>query len=573
MSRLTINSNIPSLNAQRSLSNATKKLGDSYTRLSSGLRINKASDDAAGLSISESLKADTRLFNQGIRNLNDGVSLLNIADGALNELSNITIRLRELATQSANGTFSNKQRVALDQEAQSLSKEYNRIARTTEFNGRKIFNGDFGELSLSAGIGRSGLIVDGLGGGIGDGSFFASQSISAGLAPSQIKILDYNSDGISDFVTYEDFGNSFSLYIGNGNGTFQVRQSIADGSSQVGSPTNFFNNYIDLNNDGITDSYRMSGFTRVLVELGNANGTFQVSSSYIVGSQVLEARTGDFNGDGILDFVTPDRLVGRANILLGNGDGTFRAVQSYVTGGGARSVVVADFNGDGISDLATSDNTRVSILLGNGDGSFKTRTSFFSDTQNSIRAGDFNGDGFIDLVSTNPTSDSIGVLLGNGDGNFKASTSFVSGDNPVSIEIGDFNGDGVSDFVSTNSDSNTLSIFLGNANDGVSALQSFSLKTRQDSKLAMDYLSGALTRLSKQRGEIGAFQSRLDFATSTLQTSSLNYQEANSRITDIDVAEESSRLAATRILQQSAASILAQANQQPQLVLNLLRDL
>ena len=121
VSRLTINSNIPALNAQRSLGNATRQLGESFTRLSSGLRINKSSDDAAGLAISESLKSDTRLFNQGVRNLNDGLSLLNVADGALNELTNIVTRLSELAEQSSNGTFSNKQRLALDKEAQSVS--------------------------------------------------------------------------------------------------------------------------------------------------------------------------------------------------------------------------------------------------------------------------------------------------------------------------------------------------------------------------------------------------------------------------------------------------------------------
>lgn len=131
MSRLTINSNIASLNAQRSFGNATKRLSDSFTRLSSGLRINRAVDDAAGLSISESLKLDTRVFNQGIRNLNDGASVLSIADGALSELSSIMVRLNELAEQSANGTLGNRQRLALDQEAQSLAREYNRIARST----------------------------------------------------------------------------------------------------------------------------------------------------------------------------------------------------------------------------------------------------------------------------------------------------------------------------------------------------------------------------------------------------------------------------------------------------------
>ncbi len=97
MGSITINSNQYSLNAQRRLGEATSSLSQSFNRLSSGLRINKAADDAAGLSISESLKADARIFNQGVRNLYDGLSLLSVADGALSELSNIAIRLNELA--------------------------------------------------------------------------------------------------------------------------------------------------------------------------------------------------------------------------------------------------------------------------------------------------------------------------------------------------------------------------------------------------------------------------------------------------------------------------------------------
>jgi len=215
MSRLTINSNIASLNAQRNFATATKKLSESYTRLSSGLRINRAVDDAAGLSISESLKADTRLFNQGIRNLNDGASLLNIAESALGELSNITIRLRELATQSANGTLGKNQRQALDKEAQALSKEYNRIARTTEFNGRKLFDGDFGELSLVAGGGRATMIEDGLGGGIGDGTFLANVTYSDHPLGDRLSdVADFNGDGIDDVVT-SNYGTGYaSLSVG-----------------------------------------------------------------------------------------------------------------------------------------------------------------------------------------------------------------------------------------------------------------------------------------------------------------------------------------------------------------------
>ena len=115
MSSITINSNIASLNAQRRFAKSSQSLQDSFTRLSSGLRINRSSDDAAGLAIAESLNVDSRVFAQGIRNLNDGISLLNVAEAATGEISNILFRLRELATQSANGTLSKEQRGALDE--------------------------------------------------------------------------------------------------------------------------------------------------------------------------------------------------------------------------------------------------------------------------------------------------------------------------------------------------------------------------------------------------------------------------------------------------------------------------
>lgn len=105
MCALSLNSNLSSLNGQRRLANATNQLEDSYKKLSSGLRINKSSDDAAGLAIATSLSSDSRVYTQGIRNLNDGVSLLSIAEGALSELRNVITRIQELATQASNGTL------------------------------------------------------------------------------------------------------------------------------------------------------------------------------------------------------------------------------------------------------------------------------------------------------------------------------------------------------------------------------------------------------------------------------------------------------------------------------------
>ena len=138
---ITLGSNIASLQAQRRLSNASEKLGQTFERLSSGQRINKASDDAAGLAIADALRARGRVASVAIRNANDGISTIAIADSALSEIGNVLSRLAELAEQSANGVFSVTQRSALSNEFVALSSEIERIAVTTQFNGVVLLSG------------------------------------------------------------------------------------------------------------------------------------------------------------------------------------------------------------------------------------------------------------------------------------------------------------------------------------------------------------------------------------------------------------------------------------------------
>lgn len=137
---LRVNSNTASINAQRNLANTTTGLQKSLQRLSSGLRISRAADDAAGLAISENFRSDIRSLGQAQRNANDGISLLQIAEGALNEVSGLLIRQRELAIQSANGTLGAAERTTIDNEFQDLTAEISRIAAVTEFNGTAILN-------------------------------------------------------------------------------------------------------------------------------------------------------------------------------------------------------------------------------------------------------------------------------------------------------------------------------------------------------------------------------------------------------------------------------------------------
>ena len=144
---IRIFNNIPSLNAQRILGINNDRLAQSVERISSGIRINRGSDDAAGLAISEALRSDIRALRQAVRNSNDGISLINVTEGALNEQSGILIRLRELASQAATGTVGSTERQTIQLEFNALRLEIDRIAATTEFNGQKLVDG-----SLASGV-------------------------------------------------------------------------------------------------------------------------------------------------------------------------------------------------------------------------------------------------------------------------------------------------------------------------------------------------------------------------------------------------------------------------------------
>jgi len=146
--------NIPSLNAQRILGINNGRLAQSVERISSGIRINRGSDDAAGLAISEGLRSDIRALRQAVRNANDGVSLINVTEGALNEQSGILIRLRELASQAATGTVGSTERQTIQLEFTALRNEVDRIAQTTEFNGQKLVEG-----SLASSVATSSHIL------------------------------------------------------------------------------------------------------------------------------------------------------------------------------------------------------------------------------------------------------------------------------------------------------------------------------------------------------------------------------------------------------------------------------
>jgi flagellin len=181
---LRVNTNVASINAQRSLSAVSERLGGNFRRLSTGLRISTAADDAAGLAISERLRSQVRSLEQAKRNANDGISFVQTAEGALNEVSSILIRLRELAIQSSNGTVSDQDKATLDEEFSSLVSEVDRIGQSTEFNGIKLLDGSSSSVSFQVGFGTTA--------GIDTLSVSLSAALSTSLA---LDSLDIGSTG------------------------------------------------------------------------------------------------------------------------------------------------------------------------------------------------------------------------------------------------------------------------------------------------------------------------------------------------------------------------------------------
>ncbi len=612
-----IGSNTGVLSALRSLSRTTNAQSSTLERLASGLRINKASDDAAGLAIAENLKSKSRVYGQAIRNVNDGVSLVNIAQGALGQLSTITIRQKELAEQAANGTYSNKQRVSLQKESDALVKEYNRITQSTAFNGEYVLDGTNDRVRIQQGYGveQSTLLEVGqqIGLAAGDGTLAGNATIGVGNYTART-IGDLNNDGFLDVVG-TNTGSTIQVALGRGDGTFTELTL----QNYVGQAFRL-NNLADIDGDGNLDVVSSNSNGTLSILRGNGNGTFgavQAVGTALSGANVYNGVVKDMDGDGRLDALSVDYSGGRVLMWKGNGDGTFqsRTITANtafnfhfdvgdINGDGRQDILLdtnlliqnedgtfrngpnvgsasapvrlADIDNDGNLDVVRATGTpNLSFYRGNGDGTFGSVQSralgYLIGDFMEIR--DLNGDGNLDIIGGAAAS-GYGISIGNGQGNFTLGTTSatqITGAN-TRLHFGDFNSDGVADFTSGQFGTYAVTLMRADATGRRNnLLERFDLTSPSGAREALTRTTTQLNRINSEYAMLGAVQSRLESSLNSLASTRENVDTAAARITDADIAQETADLTRQQILTQFAANVIGMAKLEPQLALKLLQ--
>ncbi|WP_018868310.1 MULTISPECIES: flagellin [unclassified Thioalkalivibrio] len=583
-----INTNIMSLNAQRNLSNSQGALAQSLERLSSGLRINSAKDDAAGLAISERFTTQIRGLNQAVRNANDGISLAQTGEGALQEVQNNLQRIRELAVQSANATNSDSDREAINREVQQRLQEIDRIADQTSFNGQKILDGSFGDAKFQVGANVGETIDLNLEsstrlGDIGKMATATSDAdfgevLSAGtpeLTIGGFGDLDFDEgDGVTG--TIEMGGETLTISAGdvddleglateiNGWGGLPdgVQASVVDGELVIGLTEAYAGGDLaidvnlsddtgeDANTVGPRSVIAGSNSTTSLGPINNLDLSTGGSGSftYDFGSGDVDVTFSWNEGDSGGDVATAITNAIDENNITVIYDGTNLLVENNDT----TDFVITDFE---MSDNTGTESNTVQAAgtltpaqtIEVGEGDFTIRTGDNESVE--VAAGTYSSQqDLIDAMNAALVGEARAFVGEDGQLNVRSSSE---------ITIGGTVGLNVLNFSEENEPGGSLA--------GVDVL------TVANANNVIERVDSALTAVSDIRSDFGAIQNRFESTISNLTQTSENLEESRSRIRDADFATETAELTRAQILQQAGTSVLSQANAVPQNALALLQ--
>jgi hypothetical protein len=301
---------------------------------------------------------------------------------------------------------------------------------------------------------------------------FASRFLcfDAGAEPSSFAVGDLNGDGTLDMAVANAGAHSFSVLLGNGDGTFGAKKDyeMALYPSAIG--------IADLNGDARPDLVvTNTAYNKVSVFMGTGNGAFAFLADFATGGSPSSIAVADVNGDGRLDLAISNNGSSTVSILLGVGTGALQPKADFATGSHPRCVAIGDLNGDGNLDLALANageaygqGGSVSVLLGDGSGAFGPKIDSVTGSLSSLAIADLNGDGYLDLAVTlyDLSAENVTVLLGDGSGSFGAGTAYDAGSALTSVAIGDLNADGRPDLALTNFNDNFVSVLYNGGDEG-----------------------------------------------------------------------------------------------------------
>jgi flagellin len=479
---LVLNTNIDSIIAQNNLTGSQSLLTQSLTRLSSGLRINSAADDAAGLAISQQFTTQINGTNQAINNANDAVSEAQTAGGALSTIVNNLQSIRTLAVESANGSNSAADRAALDQQVQQQIAEITQIASQTTFNGASVLNGTSGTTTYQVGANVGDTIAINLAQGVG-----ANQ------------IGQTATDTGTNVTTTALTGSDLTIAVGTG-------QAVAIGASVTGteagqSASSAYAKVQAINAAGV------AGLTATAQTVATGSAAF----SNIVGS-TSGATTYALSINGVAIYAA-GTTVASGQTLTGSD------VADQINLFASQTGVTAALNSSGDLQLTASDGRDINVTEAVAGAASGTGSSVAAATTGTV---------------TLSASQNIAIS-----GAGSADLGFAAGGQ--SISLGN----------ETLANQNVLTVAGANA-----TIQS---------------VDAALATVSSFQSTLGAIQDRFQEAVSNLQSTSQNLTQSRSTIQDADFAQETANLTQAQVLEQAGISVLAQANQQPQLILKLLQ--
>ena len=538
---MVVQHNMSAINANNKMNVNVAGLKKSTEKLSSGYQINRAGDNAAGLAISEKMRSQIRGLSQATKNANDGISLIQTAEGGLNETHSILQRMRELAVQSANGTYTQEDRDAIQLEADALKSEIDRISTSTEFNTQQLLDG-----SLSGGGNTSTY-----------GALYGMSETGAAFGGGLITTTSTVA-GMAVDITVGASGEGGENAIWSDDGLTVKVNLVANKSYTDDEINDLIKNATVPKDAGMTAPYGEITFKS---EYGVIQGVAGTTTATVAGTRGNKA-------------VDASSLVADAtNGGIGSSDTITFTANSY----GNSNMSASQFAKIAISTDVAAGKESVEVtkaaVIGTSGAEIKLHLATGveyseKDIQNILKEAGYDYE--VSLTDAKaPDASTNGTIKFNVKGDIAAAT--MNEGAGVGKEFIDSNGQGLTFQIGANGvEDQRVTLNIDDMGADALGVANVDVSDRDSANKAIDTIDTAISKVSMQRAGLGALQNRLEYTVNNLTTTNENLTNAESTIRDTDMATEMISYTKFNILQQASQAMLAQANQQPQAVLQLL---